>query len=45
VVNIKMGVGEILWGGMGWIGLAQDRDRVEDASERGNKPFGSKKVL
>jgi hypothetical protein len=27
VDNIKMGLREIEWGGMGWIDLAQDRDR------------------
>jgi hypothetical protein len=26
VDNIKMDFGEIGWGGMDWIGLAQDRD-------------------
>jgi hypothetical protein len=25
--NIKVDLGEIEWGGMNWIGLAQDRDR------------------
>jgi hypothetical protein len=24
--NIKMDLREIMWGGMGWINLAQDRD-------------------
>jgi hypothetical protein len=27
VDNIKMDLGEIGWGGMNWIGLAQDRDK------------------
>jgi hypothetical protein len=27
VGNIRMEVGEIGWGGHGWIGVAQDRDR------------------
>jgi hypothetical protein len=27
VDNIKMDLGEIGWGGMGWIGLAQDRNQ------------------
>jgi hypothetical protein len=27
VNNIKMDLGEIGWGGVDWIGLAQDRDR------------------
>jgi hypothetical protein len=25
--NIKMDLGEIVWGGVDWIGLAQDRDK------------------
>jgi hypothetical protein len=25
--NIKMDLGEIRWGGVDWIGLAQDRDK------------------
>jgi hypothetical protein len=27
VVNIKMDLGDIGWGGVGWIGLAQHRDK------------------
>jgi hypothetical protein len=27
VDNIKMDLGDMEWGGMDWIGLAQDRDR------------------
>jgi hypothetical protein len=27
VDNVKMGLGEIGWGGVDWIGLAQDRDK------------------
>jgi hypothetical protein len=27
VDNIKLDLGEIGWGGVDWIGLAQDRDR------------------
>jgi hypothetical protein len=27
VNNIKINLGEIRWGGVGWIGLAQDRDK------------------
>jgi hypothetical protein len=27
VDNIKIDIGEIGWGGMGWIDLAQDRDQ------------------
>jgi hypothetical protein len=25
--NIKIDLGEIGWGGMGWLGMAQDRDK------------------
>jgi hypothetical protein len=28
VANIRMDFGEIGWGGVGWIGLAQDRDKL-----------------
>jgi hypothetical protein len=28
VDNIKMDLGKIGWGGMGWIELAQDRDQL-----------------
>jgi hypothetical protein len=27
VDNIRMDLGEVGWGGVGWIGLAQDRNR------------------
>jgi hypothetical protein len=27
VDNIKLDLGEIVWGGMDWTGLAQDRDQ------------------
>jgi hypothetical protein len=27
VDNFRMGLGEIVWGGVDWVGLAQDRDR------------------
>jgi hypothetical protein len=27
VDNIKMDLGEIVWDGMDWVGLAQDRDK------------------
>jgi hypothetical protein len=30
VDNIKMDLGEIGWGGVDWIGLAQDRDQWKD---------------
>jgi hypothetical protein len=29
VDNIEMDLGEVGWGGVGWIGLAQDRDSGE----------------
>jgi hypothetical protein len=41
VDNIKMDLGESQWGGVEWIGLAQDRDKVEGCCESGNKPGGS----
>jgi hypothetical protein len=28
VDNIEMDLGEIIWGGVDWIGLAQDRDKL-----------------
>jgi hypothetical protein len=28
VANIKMGLGEIGWGGVDWISLAQDRNKL-----------------
>jgi hypothetical protein len=28
--NIKMDLGEIGWGGMGWVDLARDRDQSKD---------------
>jgi hypothetical protein len=27
VNNIRMNLGEMVWGGVDWVGLAQDRDR------------------
>jgi hypothetical protein len=27
VNTVRMDLGEIIWGGVGWIGLAQDRDK------------------
>jgi hypothetical protein len=29
VDNVKIDFGEIGWGGMNWIGLAQDRDQLK----------------
>jgi hypothetical protein len=33
VVNIKMDLREIEWGGMDWIDLAQDRDHSNEPSD------------
>jgi hypothetical protein len=41
VDNIKMDLGKIVWGGVGWIGLAQDKGQVESSFECGNEPLGS----
>jgi hypothetical protein len=41
--NIKMDLGEIGWGGVHWIILAQDRGPVEGSCECGNEPPGSVK--
>jgi hypothetical protein len=38
VDNIKMDLGETGWGGVDWIGLAQDRNR---SCEYGTEPSGS----
>jgi hypothetical protein len=42
--NIKIDVGEMVWGGMNWIGLAQDRDKCRDLVN-GNEPPGFHKML
>jgi hypothetical protein len=39
--NIKMDLEEVLWEGMDWIDLAQDREKVAEACEYGNEPSGS----
>jgi hypothetical protein len=39
--NIRMDLREIVWGGMDWINLAQDRDPLEGSCEHGNEPSGS----
>jgi hypothetical protein len=42
VDNIKMNLGEIEWGGVDWIDLAQDRDKWRESScECGSEPSGS----
>jgi hypothetical protein len=43
VDNIRMDLGEVGWGNVGWIGLAQDRNRVESCCEFGIEPSGSMK--
>jgi hypothetical protein len=40
---IKMGLQEVEWGGMDWITLTQERDRLGGAFECGNEPSGSVK--
>jgi hypothetical protein len=40
--NITMDLGKIGWGGVGWIGLAQDRNKWRSC-ECGNKTSGSMK--
>jgi hypothetical protein len=40
VVNIKMDLEEIGWGGVNWIGLPQDREE-ESSCECGTEPSGS----
>jgi hypothetical protein len=39
--NIKIVVGDIEWGGMDWIDLAQDRDQWRGFCEHGNETLGS----
>jgi hypothetical protein len=43
VDNIKMDLLQIGWGGVDWIGLAQDRDKLESSCECGYEPSGSVK--
>jgi hypothetical protein len=40
VDTIEMDLGEVEWGGVDWISLAQDRD-MESPFECGNEPLGS----
>jgi hypothetical protein len=41
VDNIKIELLEIGWGGVDWIGLAQDRDKLESSCECGHERSGS----
>jgi hypothetical protein len=42
VVNIKMDLGEVGWGVVDWIGVAQDRGKLESSCECGiNKMLGN----
>jgi hypothetical protein len=43
VDNIRMELGEVGWGDVDWIGLAQDRNRWRALFEFGIEPSGSMK--
>jgi hypothetical protein len=43
VDNIRMDLGEVGWGDVDWLGLAQDRYRLESSCEFGTEPTGSVK--
>jgi hypothetical protein len=43
VDNIRMDLGEVGWGDMEWIGVAQDRNRWRAVCEFGIEPTGSMK--
>jgi hypothetical protein len=45
VDNIKMDLGEIRWGGLDWLDLAEDIDQWTVFCEHGNEPLGSMKCL
>jgi hypothetical protein len=45
VDNIKMDLREIVWDGMGWIDVAQDRDQWRALVNTVIKPMGSIKCL
>jgi hypothetical protein len=40
VNNIKMDLGEIGWGGIKWISVAQDRDKWRALANCCNEPWG-----
>jgi hypothetical protein len=40
-----MGLGEVGWGGMDWIELAQDKGSIVDSCDHGNEPSVSIKYL
>jgi hypothetical protein len=41
VDNIKIDLREIVWDGVDWIDLAQDRDQLRALCEHGDEPSGS----
>jgi hypothetical protein len=41
VVNIRMDLGEVVWGDVDWIGLAQRQEQVENSCEFDIEPSGS----
>jgi hypothetical protein len=43
VVHIRKDLGEVGWGDVDWIGLAQDKEQVESSCEFGIEPSGSMK--
>jgi hypothetical protein len=43
VDNIRMDLGEVGWGDVDWIGLAQDKEQAESSCELGLEPPGSMK--
>jgi hypothetical protein len=43
VDNNRMDLGEVGWGDVDWIGLAEDRNRWESSCEFGIEPSGSMK--
>jgi hypothetical protein len=43
VDNIRMDLGEVGWGDVDWIDLAQDKKQVESSCEFGIEPMGSMK--